>query len=112
MALLDVTTELDSGPVRVVLTGELDISSAAKVEEELSRLEVDRPDLILLDLRGLEFMDSSGLRTIVSADSRAREEGRRLAIVRGPAAVQRIFDVTRLDERLDIVDDPAEAVQG
>lgn len=110
MALLDVSTTQDDGSLRLVLTGELDISSAAKVEEELSRLEADRPALILLDLRGLEFMDSSGLRTIVSADSRAREEGRRLAIVRGPAAVQRIFDVTRLDERLDIVDDPAQAV--
>lgn len=109
MAILQVSVEQNSGPVRLVLTGELDISSAGKVEEELSRLESTSPALILLDLRGLEFMDSSGLRTIVSADSRARDNGRRLAIVRGPAAVQRIFDVTRLDERLQIVDDPAEA---
>jgi anti-sigma B factor antagonist len=109
MTILDVSTVEGDGPVRIVLTGELDISSAVKVDEELARVEAARPALIMLDLRGLEFMDSSGLRTIVSADSRAREEGRRLAIVRGPAAVQRIFDVTRLDERLDIVDDPVQA---
>jgi anti-sigma B factor antagonist len=109
VTILSVSTSNDSGPVRLVLEGELDISSAVKVEEELARVEAGKPDLILLDLRGLDFMDSSGLRTIVSADSRAREEGRRLAIVRGPAAVQRIFDVTRLDERLNIVDDPAHA---
>jgi anti-anti-sigma factor len=52
-------------------------------------------------------MDSTGLRTIVTADARAREEGRRLAIVRGPDAVHRVFSVTRLDERLDMIDDPA-----
>jgi anti-anti-sigma factor len=109
MAILQVSVEQNSGPVRVVLQGELDISSAGKVEEELTRVEASNPDLIVLDLRGLEFMDSSGLRAIVSADTRARESGRRIAIVRGPAAVQRIFDVTRLDERLALVDDPAEA---
>jgi anti-sigma B factor antagonist len=52
-------------------------------------------------------MDSTGLRLIVSADARAREQGRRLAVVRGPEAVQRIFRVTRLEDRLDMVDDPA-----
>jgi anti-anti-sigma factor len=109
VSILQVSVESNSGPVRVVLTGELDISSAGKVEEELTRVEAGDPELIVLDLRGLEFMDSSGLRTIVSADSRAREGGRRIAIVRGPAAVQRIFDVTRLDERLALVDDPADA---
>jgi anti-anti-sigma factor len=61
----------------------------------------------VVDLRELEFMDSTGLRTIVAADQRARDGGRRLAIVRGPDAVDRIFTVTRLDERLEIVDDPA-----
>ena len=64
---------------------------------------------MVLDLRGLAFIDSTGLRLIVSADARAREQGRRLAVVRGPEAVQRIFRVTRLDERLDMVDDPAAA---
>ena len=52
-------------------------------------------------------MDSTGLRAVVTADARARAQGRRLVIVRGPEAVHRIFSVTRLDERLHIIDDPA-----
>jgi len=52
-------------------------------------------------------MDSTGLRVIVAADARAREQGRRLVIVRGSDTVQRIIQMTRLDERLEIVDDPA-----
>ena len=106
MSLLDLTTETQGDGVRIVLTGELDISTAPRVEEELRRVEEGRPAVILLDLRALEFMDSTGLRVIVSADGRAREEDRNLRLVRGPEAVQRIFRVTRLDERLEIADDP------
>ena len=106
MSLLDLITEAQGDGVRIVLTGELDISTAPRVEDELRRVEEGRPAVILLDLRELEFMDSTGLRVIVSADGRAREEDRVLRLVRGPEAVQRIFRVTRLDERLEIGDDP------
>ena len=41
----------------------------------------------------------------MTADERAREEGRRLVIVRGPEPVQRVFSITRLEERLEMVDD-------
>ncbi len=112
MSLLEVDTEKKDGYIRLGLTGELDISSAGQVEEALSQAEASEPDLILIDLRSLEFMDSTGLRTVVSADARARERGSRLAVVRGPEPVDRIFTVTRLDERLRIVDDPAAALGG
>ena len=61
----------------------------------------------MVDLSKLSFLDSTGLRCIVTADERAREEGRRIVIVRGPDAVQRVFAITRLDERLEMVDDAA-----
>jgi anti-sigma B factor antagonist len=108
MALLELTAEQgDGGTVRLALAGELDISSAPQLDDELAKVEAAAPPVIVLDLRALEFMDSTGLRTVVTADARAREQGRRLAIVRGPEAVHRVFSVTRLDERLDIIDDPA-----
>jgi anti-sigma B factor antagonist len=110
MALLELETEQgNDGRASLVLRGELDISSAHVLEEALGRVEAGVPALLVIDLRGLEFMDSTGLRTLVSADQRARNAGRRLAIVRGPEAVDRIFNVTRLDERLELVDDPAVA---
>ena len=109
MALLELDTEQGESRASLALRGELDISSAPVLEEALGRLEAAGPSLLVIDLRGLEFMDSTGLRTLVSADQRAREAGRRLAIVRGPEAVDRIFNVTRLDERLELVDDPAVA---
>ena len=110
MSPLDLNTEKTSdGTVRLALTGEFDIASAPRVEEEIGRIEAAGPGLIVLDLRGLEFMDSTGLRTVVGADARAREQGRRVAIVPGPKSVHRIFEVTGLIDRLEFVEDPAGA---
>jgi anti-anti-sigma factor len=89
----------------MTLVGELDLSSVAKVQEELRRIEAKSPATLVVDLSKLSFLDSTGLRCIVTADERAREQGRRIVIVRGPDAVQRVFAITRLEERLEIVDD-------
>jgi anti-anti-sigma factor len=103
--ILDVRTEDRNGLVHVALVGELDLSTVAKVQEELRRVEASSPPTLVVDLSKLTFLDSTGLRCIVTADERARSEGRRIVIVRGPNAVQRVFAITRLDDRLDMVDD-------
>ena len=90
---------------RLSLFGELDIAAAPQVDGALAELERDRPERIVLDLRGLTFLDSTGLRSLLGADSRARDEGRRLTLIQGPDVVQRVFSITGLDGRLDIVDD-------
>ena len=93
------------GLVQIALRGELDLSSAAKLQEELRRVEATSPPVLVLDLSKLVFLDSTGLRCLVTADERARAEGRRVVIVRGPDPVQRVFSITRLEERLEMVDD-------
>lgn len=104
MTILDVETVEEQGLVRLLLRGELDLSTVSKVEEELRRAESSEPALLVLDLSELNFLDSTGLRLIVTADRRARDSGRRLAVVKGPDAVQRVFSITRLDERLEMVE--------
>ena len=89
----------------MALVGELDLSTVAKVQEELRRVEASSPATMVVDLSKLTFLDSTGLRCIVTADERARADGRRIVIVRGPDAVQRVFAITRLEERLEMVDD-------
>lgn len=108
MTLLQIEAHDHDGLAHVVLTGELDLSTIAKVEQELARVEGDGPETVALDLSRLTFLDSSGLRVIVSADKRARRENRRFVIVRGPATVQRVFSITRLDQQLELVDDVSE----
>jgi anti-anti-sigma factor len=105
--ILEVETEDRNGLVHVALVGELDLSTVAKVQEELRRVEASAPATLVVDLSKLTFLDSTGLRCIVTADERARTDGRRIVIVRGPDAVQRVFAITRLDERLEMVDDAA-----
>jgi anti-anti-sigma factor len=109
MANLELETTR-SGQVAVVApTGELDLSGAAVLQAELDRLAEERElGGVVLDLRGLEFMDSSGLRLVVLADMQAREAGRRFALVRGDETVHRVFEITRMNDRLDFVDDPEE----
>jgi anti-sigma B factor antagonist len=112
MTALELTTTSERhGGAQVALTGELDIATAPKLEDEVRRLEAEGRKLIVIDLRGLEFMDSSGLRALLAADTRARERGARLVLVRGDDRIQRVLRITRLDERLEIVDD-AETLAG
>jgi anti-sigma B factor antagonist len=89
-----------------VVSGELDLASAEMLEAKLKELESSEPDLLVLDLRELEFMDSTGLRAVIAADARARERGGRLVVVRAPEEVDRVFRLTRMDQHLELVDEP------
>ena len=106
---LDLRTEHDHGAPRLVVGGELDLASAEELESQLKQLEASEPELLVLDLRELEFMDSTGLRTVIAADARARERGARLVVVRAPEEVDRVFRLTRMDQHLELVDEPPAA---
>jgi anti-sigma B factor antagonist len=103
METLRFTTEERNGDAVIALSGELVFETARKIERELRTLEERMPSTIAIDLSGLSMIDSTGLALVVSADSRARGEGRRLVVIEGPDAVQRVFRMTRLDDRLAIV---------
>ena len=88
----------------------LERASAPLLENELRRVAADHATTgLVLDLRDLEFMDSTGLRLIVIADERARAAGHSFTLVRGRPDVHRVFEITRMVDRLTIVDDPSEA---
>lgn len=105
-------THQEDGRIRIELRGELDLATAPQVEEALTGAESGAPGVILLDLSGLSFLDSSGLRTILSADARAQEGGRRLAVVKGPDPVQRVFAITGLEDKLELVEDASAVSAG
>jgi anti-sigma B factor antagonist len=113
VAPLDFDTTLSSaGNALIALSGELDLSGAPALDDEIGRLAAaDGVQRIVLDLRGLEFLDSSGLRSVAMADRRLSSAGRGLVLVRGGETVQRVFEITRMAERLHFVDSP-EALEG
>ena len=101
------TTLSSAGDALIALTGELDLSGTPALDEEIDRLADARGvRRVVLDLRELEFMDSSGLRLVALAERRLTAAGRALVLVRGAETVQRVFAITRMEEHLHFVDSP------
>ena len=112
MSVFECQASREPDRVRLTLRGELDMAAAGRVDEQLAEIERDGPGHIVLDLRGLTFLDSTGLRSLIAADARGREQGRRVTLVQGPAVVQRVFEITGLEGRLEIVEDEASLASG
>jgi len=100
-------TEGQLGPV-AALSGEVDLAAAEAVEERIRTALAGEPDVLVLDLRHVDFLDSSGLRVVLSLDRDQRNRGARLVVVRGGRRVARVMELTGTDRQLEIVDDPAE----
>ncbi len=97
---------LEGNAMRIALRGELDLEHAYTFDEELRQIEAMQPDCICIDLRELTFLDSSGLGRLVAARRRSMKQGRRLVLVRGPAAVQRLLQLTAVEESFELISAP------
>lgn len=100
------TTERD-GTVIVLLRGELDLATAPDLEELLNE-HLDAGQAVLVDLRELQFMDSSGLRVLVAAHARSSNGGPRFAMVRAPegSEVAKIMTISGVGERFELIEEP------
>jgi anti-anti-sigma factor len=105
------THDEERGTVLTV-TGELDLASAPALEEELDKVLNGGPGVVVLDLRQLEFIDSTGLSVLVKAHQRAQEADCTFGLVRGGAQVQRLLSLTGLEDRLTVADSPEELLNG
>lgn len=101
---LQLEVQQDDGTIVVVAKGELDVSSTSSFAAALGRANQSGVRLVVIDLSELQFIDSSGLATLVKADNEAKASGRRLIVVRGPHQVQHLLELTGLAERLELVD--------
>jgi anti-sigma B factor antagonist len=90
----------------MVLGGELDLWTAGKFRTHLDVIEPDPPSMIVIDLRGLAFMDSSGLAELVSATRRARAADRRVVLVTGSPPIDRVLAISGVLPALDTTPDP------
>ena len=105
-----VRCEQRDGGAVVVVTGEVDMSTSPAMREQLRAPEA-QAETVVLDLREVSFMDSSGLGAIVGQHKRARERGFRFAVaVGGAAAVERILVLAQLTQVLEVVQTPDEAL--
>jgi anti-sigma B factor antagonist len=95
----------------LVLSGQLDLVSSAALKRSMDELVSSNAELIVVDLRAVEFMDSTALHLLLEARQQAHESGRRFALIRGPEQVQRVFDLTGMTATLTIVDAPEQLLE-
>jgi anti-sigma B factor antagonist len=100
---IDVRRSPNQGSV-VAPVGDLDLSNASALQQEVARvLEAGEPALVV-DLRGLRFMDSTGLRALLAVNEACDDHGCDFAVIKGPNQVQRLLTITHVAERLTILE--------
>lgn len=96
--------EPEGARYRLRLLGEFDLAAMATTHGALAAALGHEWEILLVDLAGLSFLDSSGLRFVLRARARCERAGRGFAVRRGPAEVHRVFELTGLAERLPFED--------
>ncbi len=101
-----------NGTTRIAPSGELDIASAPEFEQAIADATAEPGAELVLDLRELTFMDSTGLRALAQTNARAGEAGFALTIVRGPRQIARVLEISGLADLLPLVDAPPAEADG
>jgi anti-sigma B factor antagonist len=103
---LSISSSIGDGVASIALRGELDLASAPALERSLVEVERHAPSRLVIDLRQLQFIDSTGLRLLLAANARTQQRGGELVLLPGEPSVQRVFDLTGALEVLRFEDAP------
>jgi anti-anti-sigma factor len=103
VAAFELGVEQEGNTLHLRFAGEFDRACVGRVEAALGRISAALTRVVL-DLRGLTFLDLAGLRTILEVHQRARREQFDLIVVRPRGTANRVFALTRVGERLGLVD--------
>ena len=101
---LSINVVRERGALTLEVCGEVDVINADTLDAELARAECSDADRIVLDLSGVGFIDSSGLRVLLLATQRSARGPDRLGIIRGTGQVSRVLAMTGIDESLKLLD--------
>ena len=101
---LGMSLQRGSECARILLIGELDLSNAHRFAARIAEAEVDAPEVIEIDVRGLSFIDSSGLRELFAANRRARERNGRLLLIKDDGPIERTLNLARVEDVIDVLD--------
>ena len=103
---LRIATRRGADRLILELQGELDMASSAELQSALAQANNKESSTVVLDLRGVSFLDSTGLKAIFKARKAVRQRGQQFAVTPGSAQVQRLLSLTGLDEHLLTIDSP------
>jgi anti-anti-sigma factor len=109
MPSFDLRVVREAARTHIAPCGELDIATAPQLEEAIREATAGSAKELVLDLRALTFMDSTGLRALAQANAKAGDAGVALSIWRGPRQIERVLEISGLGTLLPLVDAPAGA---
>jgi anti-sigma B factor antagonist len=92
----------------VTVEGELDIATLPELERAVTRMRSQGLERLVIDLRKLSFLDSMSIELLLRLHAELTAAGASFVVVRGPRAVNRIFDLMELERVLTLVDEPPE----
>lgn len=98
-----VSVNSEASSHEVTLSGELDIATADQLTEALAGVQPAAGDQLFIDLSAVSFMDSTGLRVLISANRDAAAGDYSLTIVTGDSPAKRVLELTRMDEHMQVV---------
>jgi anti-sigma B factor antagonist len=93
------------------VAGELDLATSPTLEQEIDRARDADVDLLIVDLRDLRFMDSTGLHALVKAHKQAHAAGRRFALIQGGGQIERLLNLTGVGDLLVVARSPEELLR-
>lgn len=99
-----IASQLEAGTARVSLLGELDLATAPQVEQSVDAALAQGACAIVVDLSGLSFIDSSGLRLFILLNDRSAGEGWALSLTHPPEPSRAVFQITGAEENLPFVE--------
>lgn len=109
--MMNLQTKKVGNVIVVYLQGRLDVHLSADIEKEINKLIKDEPSAhLLLNLAGVEYMSSSGLRIFVSTMRILKESNRKLKLCNMNSAVKKIFEVVELMDMFEIYETEDEAI--
>jgi anti-sigma B factor antagonist len=101
----EIHAELTGDAARLTLAGELDMGTAPRLEEAVAGLVAKGARHVIVDLSGLAFVDSSGLRLFITQNDRAAAEAWTLGLIRPPARLLPVFQITGAEQNLPFIED-------
>jgi len=109
--MLKINTKTNKNAVIVEIEGDVDLYSSPQVRKTIIDLISKKTSALLINLKSVNYMDSSGIATLVEGLQRTKEYGGNLCIYNLQGAVHDVFELSRLDKVFTIVKDESEALK-
>jgi anti-sigma B factor antagonist len=103
----EIHREMQGDAARLTITGEVDIATVPRVEEAVATVLAQGARSLIVDLSRLAFVDSSGLRMLITLNDRSAAEGWSLGLIRPPEPASSVFQITGAEENLPFIEDPS-----